>query len=68
MLASPKSSVTVLYFAAASTATGLTVEEIELPTHISDAGVQEASENQHYVDITELQSSSRCPRNLDVQA
>ena len=54
MLASPKSSVTVLYFAAASTATGLTVEEIELPTHVSDAGVQEASESQHCVNITGL--------------
>ncbi|RDX42119.1 hypothetical protein OH76DRAFT_1363275, partial [Lentinus brumalis] len=30
-----KSSITILYFAAASTATGLTREEVELPLHAS---------------------------------
>ncbi|RPD61082.1 hypothetical protein L226DRAFT_612804 [Lentinus tigrinus ALCF2SS1-7] len=38
-----KASITVLYFAAASTATGLTVEEVELPSHNSDAGALEPS-------------------------
>ena len=48
MSAPRKMSVTVLYFAAASTATGLTAEEVELPSRTSgDAVVHSKLKNRH---------------------
>ncbi len=40
MSAPRKSSITILYFAAASTATGMTREEVELPPSDSDVGAE----------------------------